>query len=195
METQQPRFANQIREGRHLITGRRASSSYAFGLNQLEQRKGDKAALGTTADSCMRLSPAPPTSLSRPGHRRGIIVSVSTSAAVGFAEEWIAKWNARDVEAVLKHFHQDVMFTSTTAARVVPETDGVIVGKAALRDYWTRALAVNSDLHFELDAVYEGVSALSIQYKNQGGHALSEVYEFDENGLIVHGYALRRTAS
>ena len=36
--------------------------------------------------------------------------------AQGFAEEWAAAWNRRDVDAVLAHFHDDVVFTSPVAA-------------------------------------------------------------------------------
>lgn len=38
-----------------------------------------------------------------------------------FAEDWLAAWNRHDVDAVLAHFHDDVVFTSPVAARVVPE--------------------------------------------------------------------------
>ena len=48
---------------------------------------------------------------------------------LAFSAEWVAAWNARDVEAVLSHFHDDVVFTSPTAARVVP-ADSVVQGPA-----------------------------------------------------------------
>ena len=57
-----------------------------------------------------------------------------------FADQWVRAWNAHDVEAVLDHFADDVVFTSPVAARVVPGSGGVVRGKAALRDYWTTAL-------------------------------------------------------
>ena len=66
---------------------------------------------------------------------------VSTPEPDGFAEEWAAAWNRRDVEAVLTHFHDDVVFTSPVAAEIVPESAGVVHGKAALREYWCAALA------------------------------------------------------
>jgi len=57
-----------------------------------------------------------------------------------YADRWVRAWNAHDIEAVLDHFRDDVVFTSPVAARVVPESGGVVRGKAALRDYWTTAL-------------------------------------------------------
>ena len=65
-----------------------------------------------------------------------------------YADRWVRAWNAHDVEAVLEHFHDDVLFTSPVAARVVPESGGAVRGKAALREYWTTALANQPDLQF-----------------------------------------------
>ena len=67
-------------------------------------------------------------------------------------------WNAHDVEAVLAHFRDDVVFTSPVAGRLLPETAGVVRGKAAVRDYWATALKLVPDLHFELIGVYQGES-------------------------------------
>ena len=53
-----------------------------------------------------------------------------------FADDWVRAWNDHDVEAVLAHFHDDVVFNSPVAARVLPETGGVVRDKAALREYW-----------------------------------------------------------
>ena len=68
-----------------------------------------------------------------------------------YARRWIADWNARDLEAVLTHFEDDVVFTSPRALAVV----GVATqrGKAALRAYWTRALASIRTLTFTLDYI------------------------------------------
>jgi ketosteroid isomerase-like protein len=108
-----------------------------------------------------------------------------------FAAEWVRAWNAHDVEAVLAHFADDVVFTSPVAARVVPETGGVVRGKEALRAYWNRALSQVPDLRFEVEAVYAGVSTLVIAYRNQAGGLVSEVLEFDGDKVVRgHGTAL-----
>jgi ketosteroid isomerase-like protein len=35
---------------------------------------------------------------------------VPTGDAKPFVDEWVRAWNAHDVEAVLAHFHDDVLF-------------------------------------------------------------------------------------
>lgn len=96
-----------------------------------------------------------------------------------FAAAWVRAWNAHDVEAVLAHFHDDVLFTSPVAARVLPQTGGVVRGKEALREYWSTALSGMPDLHFEVVDVYRGESVLVINYRNQRGGLVNEVLMFD----------------
>lgn len=104
-----------------------------------------------------------------------------------FAQEWCTAWNRHDVEAVLNYFHEDVMFTSPVAQRVVPETGGVVQGKAALRDYWTRALEMVPGLRFTIIGVYSGINAVVIHYRNQRGEEVCEVLVF-ERTLVRQGH-------
>ena len=104
-----------------------------------------------------------------------------------FAREWLDAWNSHDVEAVLAHFHDDVMFSSPVAARMLPEPGGVTRGKQELRDYWNHALTLVPDLRFELVATYQGESMLVINYRNQRGQLVNEVLAFDGD-LVREGH-------
>ena len=95
-----------------------------------------------------------------------------------FAERWLTAWNAHDLDAVLTLFHDDVVFTSPLAAKVVPESDGVVRGKPALRDYWSAALAQVPDLHFELASLFAGVDSLLIGFRMNGGPERFEILRF-----------------
>ena len=110
-----------------------------------------------------------------------------------FTDDWVRAWNAHDVEAVLAHFHDDVVFTSPVAARVLPESEGVVRGKEALRHYWTTALALQSNLHFDVIDVYQGESTLVINYRNHRGELVNEVLTFDGDLVRVgHGTYLEQ---
>jgi ketosteroid isomerase-like protein len=104
-----------------------------------------------------------------------------------FAQDWCAAWNRHDVEAVLAHFREDVVFASPVALRVVPESGGVVRGKAALRDYWTQALAQMSELHFTIIDVYAGIDAIVIHYRNQAAVQVVEVLVMD-GAQVKEGY-------
>jgi hypothetical protein len=112
---------------------------------------------------------------------------VSTPEPGVFAAAWLTAWNSHDVDAVLSHFHDDVVFTSPVAARVMPDSKGVVRGKAALREYWCAALTTMPDLHFEIVSIYQGESVLVINYRNQSGALVNEVLEFD-GGLVRRGH-------
>jgi uncharacterized protein (TIGR02246 family) len=109
-----------------------------------------------------------------------------------FAAQWIANWNARDVEAVLSHFRDDCVFVSPVAQTVVGAAR--IEGKAALRAYWTAALANYPSLHFTLDdfAWDAAHRTLAVMYTSRTGDRVtssSEVMTFDESGRQILGRA------
>ena len=119
---------------------------------------------------------------------------VSTPEPDTFADDWLRAWNRHDVDAVLTHFHDDVVFTSPVAARVIPDSKGVVRGKAALREYWCAALKTMPFLRFEILGIYQGESVLVINYRNQSGVVVNEVLEF-EGGLLRCGHGTYRLRS
>ena len=107
--------------------------------------------------------------------------------AIEFSREWEAAWNRRDVEAILKHFHEDAVFASPVAKQIGFSEDGIVNGKDALRRYWTAALAQNPDLRFQVTKVYQGTNTLVIVFKNQNGMDRAEVLTFSR-GVVIEGH-------
>lgn len=107
--------------------------------------------------------------------------------AEAFSRQGVQAWNRHDVESVLEHFHEDVLFTSPVAIQIRPTSAGVLRGKEALRAYWTDALCLIPDLRFEVEAVHTGVGALVIRYRNQKGVSVNEVLLF-RSGKVREGY-------
>jgi ketosteroid isomerase-like protein len=104
-----------------------------------------------------------------------------------FASEWLAAWNAHDLELILAHYAEDVIFLSPVAARVTGR--GRIEGKPALRAYWATAFERSPDLHFSLDAVYAGAGSLTIAYSNQRSVAVTETFVFGSDGKVTFATA------
>nr|WP_090339560.1 nuclear transport factor 2 family protein [Mycolicibacterium malmesburyense]CRL67945.1 SnoaL-like domain protein [Mycolicibacterium malmesburyense] len=115
-----------------------------------------------------------------------------TPDADRFADDWVRAWNAHDVGAVPAHFDDDVLFTSPVAARVMPESGGVVRGKDALRQYWEAALAGLPELRFEVVDVYRGMSTLVINYRNHRGELVNEVLVFGADGRVREGHGTYR---
>ena len=107
--------------------------------------------------------------------------------AVAFSKQWVDAWNAHNVEGVLEHFHDDVVFTSPVAARMLPETAGVVRGKSELRRYWALALQRIPNLWFIVEDVYLGIDTIVIAYRNQDGGLVNEVLRFSGD-LVIEGH-------
>src|SRR4051812_6710983 len=110
----------------------------------------------------------------------------------GFARHWIAAWNAKDVEAVLLHFADDVRFTSPKAEAFIGRV--TLVGKPDLRGYWNAAAARIGKIHFELDQVVGDRErrTLLIIYRgqlDQQRFRAIELLTFDDQGRVVQGEA------
>jgi len=105
--------------------------------------------------------------------------------ATQFAREWIAAWNAHDLERVLTHYAADVELSSPIAAERVAGSGGYIRGEAALRAYWEPALAANPDLHFDLETVLTAVDGCTILYRNHRGQQVAESVFWNEAGLVT----------
>ena len=104
--------------------------------------------------------------------------------AESFAHEWIAGWNAGDLESILGHCADDVIFSSPKALEITGEAR--VVGKPALSAYWRAALERSPRLHFELERVYAGANCITIVYLRNGALRVAETLEF-ENGVVVRG--------
>jgi hypothetical protein len=112
---------------------------------------------------------------------------VDHAAAVAFADDWVKAWNSHDLEKVLSHFADNVVFTSPVATQFLDDSDGVIRGKDALRAYWAEGLRRIPGLHFEVVGVYVGVNTLVINYRNQLGRLVNEVLILD-GSLVTQGH-------
>jgi ketosteroid isomerase-like protein len=111
---------------------------------------------------------------------------------MGFAERWIANWNARDIEAVLTHFADDARFTSPLASQFAGRS--VLRGKEELRAYWQAALTRVSALEFKLDHASwdERRRELIVVYRaslNGQCQRACEIMQFDPSGRQVSGEA------
>lgn len=112
---------------------------------------------------------------------------MNRAEARNFVDSWVHAWNTHDLDLVLSHFAEDVVFTSPVAAQMLDGSDGVIRGKADLREYWAAGLPRIPDLHFEVVDLYLGVHTLVINYRNQKDNLVNEVLVFD-GPLVVQGH-------
>lgn len=111
--------------------------------------------------------------------------------ARAFADQWISDWNRRDVEAVLAHFSEDVVFTSSRAKVILGSQ--TVEGKPRLREYWTTAISRIQTLRFTLSYLIRETDRMAIVYIAEiDGKRLRavEFLVFGEDGLVHEGEAM-----
>jgi hypothetical protein len=109
---------------------------------------------------------------------------LSFEQADHFADEWIAAWNAHDLNRILLHYCDDVSFVSAFAIDHAGAEDGVVRTVPALRRYFERALAAYPDLRFEPIAAFPGVDSVALHYRSVEGRQAIEVMELDARGRV-----------
>ena len=116
---------------------------------------------------------------------------VSQETAARLAAEWIAAWNAHDLDRILSHYAEDFEMRSPLIVERGIDAGGVLRGKPAVRAYWQAALAAAvPPVRFELQGVYAGVGTVAIHYLSVGRRMVIEVLEVDAEGRIVRGHGI-----
>lgn len=109
----------------------------------------------------------------------------SDADAKHFARKWMEAWNSHSLDAILSHYHEDVVLTSPVAAKLLEDPSGTVRGKTALRGYFARGLEAYPELRFELMDVLRGHSSVVLYYKNQKGTKTAEFMELDGAGKVT----------
>ena len=105
------------------------------------------------------------------------------------ATEWVAAWNARDLDRVLALYTDDFEMTSPAIRDGGFDESGSLQGKPEVAAYWKAGLAKYTDLHFETERVFVSPNSVVIYYRNERGHAVCEYLRVNAGGLIVQGAA------
>ena len=101
-----------------------------------------------------------------------------------YAREWIAAWNAHDLDRILDHYAEDVEITTPMIKVALGVPSGTLRGRAAAREYWQAALVKLPDLEFELLECTRGVDSIALCYKSVMEKRAIEVMFFDAQGKV-----------
>jgi ketosteroid isomerase-like protein len=105
-----------------------------------------------------------------------------------FAREWVEAWNSHNLDEILTHYADDFEMNSPVIQQLAGEPSGYLKGKAAVRAYWSKALDMHHNLHFELLNIFLGVNSIVVNYKGHRGLS-AEVFYFNAGGKVAKAYA------
>ena len=114
---------------------------------------------------------------------------MDSTFAQHFATEWIAAWNAHDLEKVLSHYTDGFEMSSPYIATLAGEPSGTLIGKPAVEAYWRKELSAFPDLHFDLISVLVGANSITLYYKGARGRLAAEVFHFDAEQKVSRAFA------
>ena len=103
--------------------------------------------------------------------------------------DWIAAWNSHDLERVLALYAEDSEMTSDKIPALGFDVSGTLRGKDGLRAYWSKALQLFPNLHFDLIDTYVSPDSIVVFYQNERGAKICEYLRLDAEGKIRQGSA------
>ena len=99
---------------------------------------------------------------------------LTTGEAHELAHHWIEAWNDHDLERILAHYADDVVFSSPFTAKIGSSPSGALLGRDALVAYFQAALAKYPMLTFRLRAVLCGINSVTLLYESVSGLLAAE---------------------
>ena len=101
---------------------------------------------------------------------------------VDAAHDWCNAWNRRDLEGVMRHYSEDVAFSSPTVIRRWNIADGWLRGRERLRANFEIGMRATG-LRFELIDVLAGAGGTHcILYRRESGVLVTDLVEVNEQG-------------
>src|SRR6187399_1447629 len=99
---------------------------------------------------------------------------ITTDEARELARDWIEAWNCRDLERILAHYADDVVFSSPFIEKIGTNPSGAVLGREALLAYFKAALAKYPTLTFRLHVVLRGINSVTLIYESVSGLLAAE---------------------
>ncbi|MCW3462515.1 nuclear transport factor 2 family protein [Chitinophaga nivalis] len=111
------------------------------------------------------------------------------------ATRWFAAFNEHDLEKLLSLYHDEAVHYSPKLKIRLPETNGLVRGKQALRDWWKDAFDRLPTLHYEVTTLTANNDRVFMEYIRQVGTEpdmlVAEVLEIKDGSItasrVYHG--------
>jgi SnoaL-like domain len=98
------------------------------------------------------------------------------------ADAWLAAWRARDLDAIMACYADNVDFVAATVARRWGKPDGLLHGKAELRRHFELGLELAPKLTFTEEALLTSPGGYALLYRRENGNRVLDVVELNQHG-------------
>jgi hypothetical protein len=100
------------------------------------------------------------------------------------AQDWIEAWNDHDLDRIITHYADDVVFLSPFVQKIGVSDSGAVLGRDALRAYFRAALDRYPLLTFRLVDVFRGIDSVTVLYESVNGLLAAETMMLNERNQV-----------
>jgi ketosteroid isomerase-like protein len=101
------------------------------------------------------------------------------------AKEWVAAWNAHDLDQIMAHYAADVILEAQTVVSRWKKPDGRLVGKEELRKHFALGLQLSPQLKFTIEDIFLAPSGYALLYRRENGNRAIEAVTLNNEGLAT----------
>jgi hypothetical protein len=98
------------------------------------------------------------------------------------AADWLNAWNAKDINRLMKHYHDDIVLCSPTIVTRWDNDVGVLNGIRAVRKHFEKGFEDRNHIPFELLGLLTGVDGIVLVYRKGAFGMAADVITLDQGG-------------
>ena len=114
---------------------------------------------------------------------------MSTEKNLSIAHLWFEAFNAHNLEKLLSLYDDDAKHFSPKLKIRHPETNGLVIGKDALRSWWQDAFDRLPTLHYKVTSLTSNADRVFMEYvrtvANEDEMLVAEVLEIKEGKIMA----------
>ncbi|MCC7230271.1 MAG: nuclear transport factor 2 family protein [Fimbriimonadaceae bacterium] len=101
------------------------------------------------------------------------------------AKAWTEAWNTHDLDALMEHYAENVVFHSPFVKLLQVKGETTVCGKTALREYFRRGMEAYPHSRFQLHRTGVGVDSIVMNYISVNGMLANELHVLNEDGKAI----------
>lgn len=114
---------------------------------------------------------------------------MSAEKNLSISHLWFEAFNAHNLEKLLSLYDDEAHHFSPKLKIRLPETNGLVTGKAALRSWWKDAFSRLPSLHYKVTSLTSNADRVFMEYirtvENENNMLVAEVLEIKEGKIIA----------
>jgi hypothetical protein len=115
---------------------------------------------------------------------------ISQNKLTELVRDWLNAWNAKDINRLMNHYHENIEFNSPNVVKRWNNESGKLAGKEALRKHFLKGFEDANHISFELLGILKGTQGIILVYRKGALGIGADTITLDDSGkaLTVSSY-------